>query len=158
MISFVGVTKKSTRLAAAKRVVDSVDDKAEEDEEDEDEEDGVNDDVDDDNNAIIDMDNADFGMASPPKSPTSKDANPGRFLKTMPATSTSSSSSSSSSSKMITVSIKRRASRLALRVPPPEVPPVVSKEVKGTSAKIEYGVLRGSGKFHVGEDIDVDFK
>ena len=142
---------KSNRLAAANRVVDSIDDKMEEDE---DEEGSVNDD--DDDNAIIDMDDADFGMASPPKSPNSKEANPGRFLKTMPATSRS--TSSSSSSKMITVSIKRRASRLALRVPPPELPPVVTKEVKGTSAKIEYGGLRGSGKFHVGEDVDIDFK
>lgn len=138
---------KSNRLAAANRVVDSVDDKMEEDE---DEEGSVNDDDNDDDNAIIDMDDADFGMASPPKSPNSKEANPGRFLKTMPAT--------SSKSKMITVSIKRRASRLALRVPPPELPPVVTKEVKGTSAKIEYGGLRGSGKFHVGEDVDIDFK
>jgi hypothetical protein len=82
-------------------------------------------------------------MSSPATSPT-KDPNNGRYLKTMP----------SPSSKMITISIKRRASRiLALRVPPPTLPEVSLP--KTSSAKDSKN---RKTKSYVLEDIDADFK
>lgn len=146
-----GGNKKSNRLAVAnkdKPEEEEVVEKNEEEENDEDvvveeEEEEEGNTSDKDGDAFIDMDNADFGMSSPATSPT-KDPNNGRYLKTMP----------SPSSKMITISIKRRASRiLALRVPPPTLPEVSLP--KTSSAKDSKN---RKTKSYVLEDIDADFK
>jgi hypothetical protein len=119
----------------------------EEEEEMDEEEEVISDDIDDD--AIIDMD-ADFGMASPPKSPRSGgDVNPGKYLKPMVG-----SSAQKSSSKTFTIAIKRRASRLALRTVPVQEEKVVESrsidDMKKNSSKAK--------RLHALEDIDIDFK